>query len=58
MSALSIVCGRTGEEEESFSYDGEEDEERVLWDASEASAPRGFYWSETLQASFREELEK
>jgi phosphatidylinositol 4-kinase type 2 len=58
MSALSIVCGRTGEDDESWTYDGEEDEERVLYDASETSAPRGFYWSEALQDSFREELEK
>jgi phosphatidylinositol 4-kinase type 2 len=58
MSALSIVCGRTGEEDDSYTYDGEEDEDRMLFDASEGSAPRGFYWSETLQNSFREELEK
>jgi hypothetical protein len=30
----------------------------VLYDASDAGAPRGFYWTEALQASFRAELEK
>jgi phosphatidylinositol 4-kinase type 2 len=47
-AALSVLCGR----------DGEEEEERVLYDASDAGAPRGFYWTEALQASFRAELEK
>jgi hypothetical protein len=54
-AALSVLCGRTGEDEDGW---GEEEEERVLYDASDAAAPRGFYWTEALQASFRAELEK
>ncbi|KIJ67706.1 hypothetical protein HYDPIDRAFT_173507 [Hydnomerulius pinastri MD-312] len=56
LSALKIICGRTGDE------DAEEDdpeEERALFDATEDSdSGRPFYWSRALQQSFREELEK
>jgi hypothetical protein len=34
------------------------EDNRHLYDASEGSAMRGFYWTEELQKSFREELEK
>ena len=56
LSALKIVCGRTGEED----VDEEDpDEERTLFDASEENeSGRPFYWSRALQKSFREELEK
>lgn len=57
-SALKIVCGKTGDEDE---MDGLEDldEERVLFDITEDDGTnQPFYWSATLQQSFREELEK
>ncbi|KAK7057197.1 phosphatidylinositol 3 and 4-kinase-domain-containing protein [Favolaschia claudopus] len=54
MGALKIVCGRTGEpEEEEEDYE----EENVLFDVTEGDS-RPFYWSQALQQSFREELEK
>ncbi|KAL5528252.1 LSB6 [Sanghuangporus sanghuang] len=58
LSALSVVCGKTGDEEEANDvYDF--DEERMLYDASEDDGSgHPFYWSATLQESFREELEK
>ncbi|KAA1471659.1 hypothetical protein DENSPDRAFT_837697 [Dentipellis sp. KUC8613] len=58
LSALKVVCGRTGAEEDVYDEADAEDE-RVLYDASESSdSSRPFYWSQTLQQSFREELEK
>ncbi|EJD03291.1 uncharacterized protein FOMMEDRAFT_156678 [Fomitiporia mediterranea MF3/22] len=58
LSALKVVCGKTGAEEETNDlYDF--DEERVLYDVSEDDgSSHPFYWSATLQQSFREELEK
>ncbi|KAF8210266.1 phosphatidylinositol 3 and 4-kinase-domain-containing protein [Mycena galopus ATCC 62051] len=56
LSALKIVCGRTGEVEEDDEADYEE--EHVLFDVTETSDSRPFYWSQALQQSFREELEK
>jgi len=56
MGALKVVCGRTGDMEDV--YDDYEDE-RVLFDATESNnGNRPFYWSQALQESFREELEK
>ncbi|EIN11984.1 hypothetical protein PUNSTDRAFT_83863 [Punctularia strigosozonata HHB-11173 SS5] len=56
MSALNIICGKTGGEDDAYD---EADDDRVLYDATEeANVNRPFYWSESLQQSFREELEK
>jgi phosphatidylinositol 4-kinase type 2 len=58
LNTFKIVCGRTGDAEDSHD-DSDYDEERVLYDASESNnSERPFYWSQTLQKSFREELEK
>lgn len=57
LNALQVVCGKTGDEEEL--YEDDDDEGQVLFDATEDAGPsRPFYWSTTLQQSFREELEK
>ncbi|GLB37089.1 putative phosphatidylinositol 3- and 4-kinase [Lyophyllum shimeji] len=57
LNTLKIVCGRTGDIEDV--YDADYDDDRVLYDASESNiSQRPFYWSQTLQRSFREELEK
>ncbi|KAJ6499308.1 phosphatidylinositol 3 and 4-kinase-domain-containing protein [Mycena sanguinolenta] len=56
MGALKIVCGRTGDPDEDDEADYEE--EHVLFDVTEAGDSRPFYWSQALQQSFREELEK
>lgn len=55
LNALRVVCGRTGEEDDMYD---DADEEHALYDASESTTGRGFYWTEALQDSFREELEK
>lgn len=53
-----MVCGRTGDTEDVYD-DADYEEERVLFDASETDdTQRPFYWSQALQQSFREELEK
>ncbi|KAG6880346.1 hypothetical protein C0992_011097 [Termitomyces sp. T32_za158] len=58
MNTLKIVCGRTGDIEDVYD-DPDYDDERVMYDASESNeSGRPFYWSQTLQKSFREELEK
>ncbi|KIY60864.1 hypothetical protein CYLTODRAFT_314752, partial [Cylindrobasidium torrendii FP15055 ss-10] len=53
--ALKILCGRTGDAEDVYNdYDGER-----LFDASEiGNSPTPFYWTNNLQQSFRDELEK
>ena len=58
-SAMKIVCGNTGAEEEPWDDDDRE-EERVLFDATENmnTSPDEFYWTPALQDNFREELEK
>ncbi|KAF9244876.1 phosphatidylinositol 3 and 4-kinase-domain-containing protein [Melanogaster broomeanus] len=56
LSALKIVCGKTGSED---LEEEDPEEERALFDATEDSeSGRPFYWSRALQQSFREELEK
>lgn len=60
VSALNIMCGRTGEPEDV--YDDYEDQ-RVVFDyevTPDVGAPNPipFYWSQELQQSFRDELEK
>ncbi|KAF5385849.1 hypothetical protein D9615_002528 [Tricholomella constricta] len=58
LNTIKIVCGRTGDTEDLYD-DSDYDDERVLYDASESNnSERPFYWSQTLQKSFREELEK
>ncbi|KAF8798733.1 hypothetical protein BYT27DRAFT_7202857 [Phlegmacium glaucopus] len=58
LSALKVICGRTGDTEDIYD-DADYEDERVLYDATEDSdAQRPFYWSQPLQQSFREELEK
>lgn len=53
---MSVVCGRTGDGDDVFD---DYEEERVLFDATEGGdAQTPFYWSQALQQSFREELEK
>lgn len=55
MSALKVVCGKTGAEEV---YDDDAEDERVLYDVSESNdSDRPFYWSSALQQSFREEVQ-
>ncbi|KAG1752928.1 phosphatidylinositol 3 and 4-kinase-domain-containing protein [Suillus lakei] len=56
LSALKIICGRTGDEDVD---DEDPEEERALFDVTEDNeSGRPFYWSRALQQSFREELEK
>jgi len=56
MSAMKVVCGRTGQEEDLF--DDEVDEQALLFDPDDNDSGRPFYWTRQLQQSFREELEK
>ncbi|KAJ7725829.1 phosphatidylinositol 3 and 4-kinase-domain-containing protein [Mycena maculata] len=59
LGALKIVCGRTGEAEEDIYDDADYEDEQNMFDATETGDPnRPFYWSQALQQSFREELEK
>ncbi|KAI5120977.1 hypothetical protein M0805_006649 [Coniferiporia weirii] len=60
LTALKVVCGKTGDEDNEDVNDiYDPDEERALYDASEDDGSgRPFYWSAILQQSFREELEK
>ncbi|KAG6862265.1 hypothetical protein C0995_002196 [Termitomyces sp. Mi166 len=58
LNTLKIVCGRTGDIEDAYD-DPDYDDERVMYDPSESNdSERPFYWSQTLQKSFRKELEK
>ncbi|KAF9452374.1 hypothetical protein P691DRAFT_661092 [Macrolepiota fuliginosa MF-IS2] len=58
LNTLNIMCGKTGDGDELYDEADFEDE-RVLFDATESSdSERPFYWSQVLQQSFREELEK
>ncbi|KAI0088026.1 phosphatidylinositol 3 and 4-kinase-domain-containing protein [Irpex rosettiformis] len=56
-NTMKILCGKTGVEED-FMEDEDREDERVLFDATEALPNQPFYWSPPLQDSFREELEK
>ncbi|KAJ2922720.1 hypothetical protein H1R20_g14346, partial [Candolleomyces eurysporus] len=60
LSALKIVCGRTGDPEDAYDEaEADFEEEQVLYDATEETdAQRPFYWTQSLQQSFRDELEK
>lgn len=58
MGALKVICGKTGDMDDIYD-DADYEDERVLYDATEASdVRRPFYWNQQLQQSFREELEK
>ncbi|KAH9946982.1 phosphatidylinositol 3 and 4-kinase-domain-containing protein [Amylocystis lapponica] len=57
LSTVKIICGKTGEEEEMFDEDDQEDD-RVLFDITENRPGQPFYWTPALQDNFREELEK
>ena len=58
-TALKIVCGKTGDEDDINEIEEDLDEERVLFDITEDDGiDKPFYWSAVLQQSFREELEK
>ncbi|KAF9024813.1 hypothetical protein BDZ89DRAFT_1068752 [Hymenopellis radicata] len=54
LSALKILCGKTGDSEDNY----DDYEEERLFDATEADPQTPFYWSPQLQQSFRDELEK
>ncbi len=60
LTALKVMCGKTGDEDDLYDEDDEE-ERAALFDPrhgdSDYSSQR-FYWSGVLQQSFREELEK
>jgi phosphatidylinositol 4-kinase type 2 len=55
LGALKVICGRTGEIDDMYD-DYEED--RTYFDVTESTDNAPFYWSQSLQQSFREELEK
>lgn len=56
LSALKIICGKTGDDEND---DVDPEEEHTLFDATEDDDTyRTFHWSRALQQNFREELEK
>ncbi|KAK0485950.1 phosphatidylinositol 3 and 4-kinase-domain-containing protein [Armillaria novae-zelandiae] len=54
LSAVKVICGKTGDPEDVY----EDYEEERLFDATEADPQTPFYWTPSLQHSFREELEK
>lgn len=54
LSAIKVICGKTGDPEDVY----EDYEEERLFDATEADPQTPFYWTPSLQQSFREELEK
>jgi phosphatidylinositol 4-kinase type 2 len=59
LSAMKIICGKTGDEDQDMYDDADQEDDRVLFDVTdvgESGAP--FYWTQVLQQSFREELEK
>lgn len=52
------MCGKTGDGDELYDEVDYEDE-RVLFDSTEPNeSERPFYWTQGLQQSFRDELEK
>lgn len=58
LGAMKIICGKTGDTDDAYD-DHDYEDDRHLYDASEGSdVNRPFYWTQTLQQSFREELEK
>lgn len=58
LNTLNIMCGKTGDGDELYDEVDYEDE-RVLFDATESPDVQvPFYWTQPLQQSFRQELEK
>lgn len=57
MSAMKVVCGRTGQEDDLYDEDDSE-EQSLVFDEVAGDSGRPFYWTRQLQSSFREELEK
>lgn len=56
LSALKIICGKTGDDEND---DVDSEEEHMLFDAGEDDDTyRTFHWSRALQQDLRDELEK
>ncbi|KAI0645541.1 phosphatidylinositol 3 and 4-kinase-domain-containing protein [Trametes meyenii] len=55
--AVSVVCGKTGAEDDAYD-DDDQDDDRIMYDASEDRSGQPFHWTPALQDSFREELEK
>lgn len=58
MAAMKVVCGRTGQEDELFEDDEDNEEQTVIFDQDDHASDRPFYWTRHLQNSFRQELEK
>lgn len=54
ISALNLMCGKTGEEDELSDEDMGDEQMRALYETDSTN----FYWSHTLQQDFRLELEK
>lgn len=54
LSALQVICGRTGDED---LIDDDDDDERLYGGYSNSGSER-FHWTKLLQQDFREELEK
>ncbi|KAJ3896253.1 phosphatidylinositol 3 and 4-kinase-domain-containing protein [Lentinula edodes] len=55
ISGVTAICGRSGDVDEFY----DDYEEERLFDATEfMNGPREFYWTPSLQRSFKEELEK
>lgn len=57
LSAVKVICGKTGAEEELYDED-DEGGNSVFYDRSESRSGQPFYWTPALQDNFREELEK
>jgi phosphatidylinositol 4-kinase type 2 len=57
MSAMKVICGRTGQEDDLYDEDDSE-EQSMIFDQDGSDSGRPFYWTRQLQLSFREELEK
>jgi len=58
LSTLNIMCGKTGDGDGLYDEVDYEDE-RVLFDSTVPNeSERPFYWTQGLQQSFRDELEK
>lgn len=56
LSALQVLCGRTGEED---LIDDEYDDERLYGEYTDLDGGSArFHWTKLLQQDFREELEK
>ncbi|TFK75459.1 hypothetical protein BDN72DRAFT_868130 [Pluteus cervinus] len=58
LGAMKVICGKTGDNDDLYE-DADYEDERHLFDATEnEDSQQPFYWTQVLQQSFREELEK